>query len=169
MTADDGAPGPPPLTVQSRPLFSAALWVGVLLLLLLTGGLFLRALSWLPLVRQEPTLLFLFSLPLMMLAVTLWLARWALFHSTVRVHVGEAGLQMESLVASDRIEWEQIEAIHLQMTSGSEVQLRGRGHRVTVPSGSAPPPVQNRGLQGWITHRLNERELEFGERHYWGP
>lgn len=161
--------GHAPLTVRSRPLFSALLWGGSLLLALLTGGLLLRALAWLPLVRQEPTLLFLFTLPLMMGGATLWLARWALFHSTVRVEVTTQGLAMRSAVAADEVAWEQVEAIHLQMTSGSEVRLSGGGHHVTVPSGSAPEPWLNQALQGWITARLNDRALDFGERHYWGP
>lgn len=160
---------PQPLTVQSRPWFQLFLW-GMTFICLVTGGaLVLRALDWMRVVRFEPTVLALWIPVLLFFLLAYWLGRWALFHSTVTVQVTETGLAMQSAVASDTIGWEEIEAIRLQGTSGSEVQLIGNGHRVTVPSGSAAPADTTLALQGWINARVGHRDLEYVHAHFWGP
>ena len=118
---------------------------------------------------EEPTLIALILPVLLLIAMTLWMGRWTLFHTTVNVTVNEKGVIMKSLIANDCIDWPEIEAIHLQGTSGSEVQLVGNNHRVTFPSGSAAPPKTTLHIQEWLTYALNDRDLDYRSKHFWGP
>lgn len=160
---------PPPITIQSRSIFKFYLWFTTLALLATSIGLLLRLLSWLPFVPQEPTLIALVLPVGLFFALTVWMARWTLFHSTVKVAVNADGFFMKSLVANDSLRWQDVEAIHLQGTSGSEVQLAGKGHHVTLPSGSSAPPEMTLTLEDWIAYQLGDKELDYGSKHFWGP
>lgn len=160
---------PDSITVCSHRRYSLYLWFLTTLYSLAALGTWLRALSWASLIPQEPTLLALFLPTLLFLGLAGWMGRWALFHSTARIEVTSDGLAMTSKVASDALRWEQIEALHLQGFSGSEIQLRGAGHKVTLPSGSATPAETTLRVQDWITYRLNDRNLDYRNVHFWGP
>lgn len=160
---------PPVVTVRTRPVYKLYVWAVTLLLAATTVAVTLRALAWLRFVREEPTLLAMILPVLLFVALTLWMGRWALFHATARVRVDEAGVTMRSLVANDAIRWEAVEAIRLQGTSGSEVQLAGNGHRATLPSGSAAAPEYTLAVQAWLNHQFRDRDLEYGSVHFWGP
>jgi hypothetical protein len=160
---------PAPLTLRSRRRFQLFLWTLTLFCGIASIGVLVRALAWMPLIPEEPTLLALLLPVGLLVALAFWLGRWALFHTTVRVEIDDQGLRMESAVARDLIQWEQVEEIRLQATSGSEAQLLGQGHRVTLPSGSAPHPDLHQQAQDWISYRLDERDLKFGDEHFWGP
>ena len=158
-----------PVTVRTRTIYKIYLWIITGAFLAAAIGLFLRMLNWMPLVAQEPTLLALLLPVLLFFALTAWMARWALFHTSAEVIVNAEGLSMRSLITNDSIRWEEIESINLQGTSGSEVQMVGNGHQVTFPSGSAAPAKITLHVQEWITYRLNDRNLEYGSKHFWGP
>ncbi|MGB0389469.1 MAG: hypothetical protein ACPGWR_32010 [Ardenticatenaceae bacterium] len=160
---------PKPITVRTRGVYKIYVWVLTLLFLAAAIALFLRMLSWMPLMATEPTLLALVLPVFFFFALAAWMARWALFHSTAEVTVNADGVSLRSAVVNDSIRWEEIEAIQLQGTSGSEAQLSGHGHRVTFPSGSAAPPEITLLVQDWITYRLNERDLDYRSQHFWGP
>lgn len=162
-------PPPEPFILRTRPFFQIYLWGLTLLFTLVALGLLRRAIVWWQWVGEEPTLLALLFPVLLFFGLALWLGRWALFHSTAHIVVDEEGLEMRSMVATDALPWESVEGLHLQATSGNEAQLVGRGHRVTFPSGSAVPFMANQQMQEWISYKLGQRELEYGDVHFWGP
>lgn len=160
---------PDPVTVRSHRRYAFYLWFLTILYAAAALGTWLRALSWASLIPEEPTLLALFLPTFFFVALAGWIGRWALFHSTARIKVTSEGLAMTSAIATDTLPWEKVEALHLQGFSGSEIQLRGKGHRVTLPSGSATPAETTLRVQDWITYRLNDRELDYRNVHFWGP
>ncbi len=160
---------PLPLTIRSRPIFQLYLWGLTILFVIAAVGLLLRTLDWLPLMSQEPSLIALVLPVLFLLASAFWIGRWAIFHATARVTVDEEGMCMESALTSDALRWTEVEAIHLQASSGNEAQLAGGTHRVTFPSGSAVPKEVTAQVEAWISHKLGERELNYGDVHFWGP
>lgn len=162
---------PNPLTFGTQTKFQIYLWLGTVLMAFVTIGLFLRALEWIVVVdfMQDPTVLAFLLGPLFFMAVTFWLGRWALFHSTARVSADEKGLTMKSAVANDFLPWKDVEEIRLQGLSGSEVKLLGNGHRVTAPSGSAATYQDTKHLEAWIEYRLGKKDLKYDGVHFWGP
>jgi hypothetical protein len=158
-----------PLTLRSRPLFQLYLWVLTILCVVAAIGLLLRAVAWLPLVGQEPSLIALLLPVVLLLASSGWMGRWAIFHSTARITVDDEGMRMESALARDALRWEEVEAIRLQATSGNEAQLAGGGHRVTFPSGSAVSKEITQQVEAWISEKLGERDLAYGDVHFWRP
>jgi hypothetical protein len=160
---------PVPLTVRSRRGFQLYLWALTVLFLFAAVGLLLRALAWLPLVGQEPSLITLLIPVFFFFALVFWMGRWALFHSTAIITIDEEGMRVESALTRDALRWAEVEAIRLQATSGSEAQLAGGTHRVTFPSGSAVPTEVTAQIEAWISHKLGARDLEYGDVHFWGP
>src|SRR5687768_17465833 len=98
---------PTTLTLRSKPLFQLYLWSLTLFCLLAGVGLLLRAVAWLPLMGEEPSLIALVLPVLFLIALTFWMGRWALFHSTARVTVDEEGVRMESALGRDALRWEE--------------------------------------------------------------
>lgn len=164
-------PVPNPLTFGARRQFQFYLWMATAILVLGAIGSLLRAIEWITVVpiSQEPSVLALLLVPLLFLALTFWMGRWALFHSTAQISADETGLTMKSAVATDTIQWQDIEAIRLQGLSGSEVKLIGKGHRVTAPSGSAATFQDTKHLEAWIDYMVGTKDLNYEGVHFWGP
>jgi hypothetical protein len=160
-----------PLTFGTQRKFSVYLWLGTIVLALVSVGLLLRAFEWIAVVNvaQEPTVLAFLLAPLVFFAATLWMGRWALFHSTAHITADEIGLTMKSAVANDFLRWQDVEEIRIQGLSGSEVKLMGKGHRVTAPSGSAATYQDTKHLEAWIEHQVGSKELKYEGVHFWGP
>lgn len=160
---------PTPVTVRTRPIFKAYLWIVTLACFGAAIGLTIRASNWLRFISEEPTLLALVLPVILFFALTGWMGRWALFHSTAQVTVDAKGIKMQSLIVNDTLRWRDIEAIRLQGTSGSEVQLVGKEHRVTLPSGSSVLPNVTLQVEDWINYKLGDKDVEYGSVHFWGP
>jgi hypothetical protein len=160
-----------PLTFSAQRKFQIYLWMGTIVLVLISIGLLLRAIEWIAVVNvtQDPTVLAFLLGPLVFVAAAFWLGRWALFHSTAHISANEKGLTMKSAVANDFLRWQDVEEIRLQGLSGSEVKLIGKGHRVTAPSGSAATYQDTKHLEAWIEYQLGKKELKYEGVHFWGP